>query len=102
MRNVTKAVAILSLFGTMAAPAAIAAQPNPSASSAPAAVPAAGGAYPAPFHGPAYYGPAPYYGPWYGPGYSGWGRGGGSGRMRVSFDFDGLLDGWLPWRGWWW
>ncbi|MCK7492226.1 MAG: hypothetical protein MZW92_11940 [Comamonadaceae bacterium] len=43
--------------------------------------------------GPGYYGPPAYYGPHYGHGY-GRGYGSGSGRVTMSFDFDGFANGW--------
>ena len=102
MRHVNKILAVLSVAATVA-PAVNAAQPSDSNGNAVApvanAAPFGSPAYGAPgYLGPYAYGPAPYYGPgyWGGP----WGHGGGSGR--ISFDFDGLADGWVPWRGWWW
>lgn|SRR5512135_2077888 len=104
MRHVSKVLAVLSIAAGVA-PAVNAAQPSDSNGNAVApvanAAPFGGPAYGAPgYVGPYAYGPAPYYGPgyWGGP----WGHGGGSGRVRISFDFDGLADGWVPWRGWWW
>jgi hypothetical protein len=97
MRNMKKVLAVLSVAAVMAPAVAAAAQPNDSSASVPAAT--TGTAYGA----PAFYGPPPYaYGPYYGPGYWGgpWGRGAGSGRMRVNFDFDGFANGWMPWNWW--
>jgi hypothetical protein len=106
MRNVTKALTVLSVAAAVALPA-VAAQPSNSGTSATAPSVAA----------PVYAGPyayGPYYGPYAGPGYwggpyghgHGYGHGGGRGRVNLSFDFEGLADGltngWAPWRGWWW
>ena len=106
MRNVNKVLAVL-LVAVAVAPAVNAEPPSntrgsgitPVANGTPAGAPfSSAPGYVAPYP---YYGPYP--GPYYGPGYWGSrGNAGGSGHVSVSFDFDGLLNGWAPWRGWWW
>lgn len=103
MCGVRKALSIL-FVAALGTQAAFAVQPS---------IEDGGSALPARVNGPAYrgpiyaapadFGPPPYSGPYYGSQYRGrtWGRGSGSGHVRVSFDFDGFANGCMPWSGWW-
>jgi len=104
MGNVKKVLAVLSVAAVVI-PAAFAAQPSSSQGVSNATAPMVGGpAYGGPaYAAPGYYAPPAYYGPYHGSNYRGrtWGRGSGSGHMRVSVDFDGFANGCMPWNGWW-
>lgn len=103
MCSVKKALAILSV-AALGISAAFAAQPGIEDGSNATVAAVSGPAYGGPvYSAPAVYSSPSYHGPHYGSNYRGrgWGRGSGSGHMRVSFDFDGFANGCMPWNGWW-
>lgn len=103
MRSVKKALTILCV-GVLAISAAYAAQPGIDDGSSATVAAASGPAYGGPvYRAPEVYGSPSYHDPYYGSSYRGrgWGRGSGSGHLRVSFDFDGFASGCMPWNGWW-